>query len=228
MPLFAMNSIEHDDAVADLKKYFEIRENGRPRYSGSQFESFAGGGDLREPNKITAEDLIAVSMLSVHVPGQAALGILGTYAEQLGEQLAQIPVGLRFEELTEGEFQKFLADGSPADKLWEILRQPGNRWGIGQTTASKILARKRPHLIPIFDSVIAKRVKIPGSGTQWTRWWDAFHQDPAEDVKLVEKLKSIREDAGQTHLSLLRVLDIVLWTSGGRQGIVPDATLDEA
>ncbi|WP_404289856.1 DUF6308 family protein [Glutamicibacter arilaitensis] len=228
MPLLAMQSIKHEDAVLDLKNYFEIKANGRPLYTGSRFETIAGGGDQNEPNRITAEDLIAVSMLSVYVPGQAALGILGSYSEQLGKQLTRIPIDLRFEELTEGEFQKFLAEDSPADKLWNILRQHGDRWGVGQTTASKILARKRPHLIPIFDSVIAERVKIPGSGTQWTRWWSAFHEDPVQGGELVEKLKSIREAAGQPHLSLLRVLDIVLWKSGRRLGIVPDATLDDA
>jgi Family of unknown function (DUF6308) len=47
-------------------------------------ETFAGGGDAPEvANFFTATDLVAVSLLSVDVPGTAALRILGTNAEDL-------------------------------------------------------------------------------------------------------------------------------------------------
>ena len=204
-----MEKINEDIAVGHVRKYFEVRASGRPRYTGSRFETFAGGGDSVDPNRITSADLIAVSMLSVHVPGEASLGITGELAGEIEELLAQVPTELRLENLTKNEFTTYLDEGSPADRIWALLRQRENKWGVGQTTTSKILARKRPHLVPIYDSAVAKQVGLRDSSGQWRRWWEAFQSD--EGRKLVKKLQAIREASGQPHLSLLRVLDIVLW-----------------
>ncbi|MGO2619510.1 MAG: DUF6308 family protein [Glutamicibacter ardleyensis] len=227
MPLNFMASIGEATAVDSIHKYFKVRDNGRPFYTGSRFETFVGAGDTHEPDKITAEDLLAVSLLSVHVPGQAALGILGSCAKELEEQLKLIPVDLRFEELTDVEFRQYLDKDSPAEKLWKILRQEGDRWGVGQTTTSKILARKRPHLIPIYDSVIAGKTGMTGSGTQWSKWQDAFHGPHGRGAELVAKLTRIRNLAGQPHLSLLRVLDIVLWMGSSSSENVLETVGDE-
>lgn len=212
MPNHAMKSITDETAAGHLKKYFEIMPNKRPRYSGSKFETFTGGGDVINPNQITAADLIAVSMLSVHVPGQAALGIMENLSGEIEELLKQVPVGLHLEDLSKHGFGRLLDIGSPADQLWQLLRQHADTWGIGQTTASKILARKRPHLIPIYDSIVKERVGLSGSGEQWVRWWEAFQGE--EGRKFAIRLESIRKASGQSHLSLLRVIDIVLWMDG--------------
>ncbi|NVM96173.1 DUF6308 family protein [Arthrobacter wenxiniae] len=207
-----MENVTNEIAVSHIKKYFEASANGRPTYTGSRFETFAGGGDVVEPNRITAADLIAVSTLSVHVPGQAALGIIEELDGEIERLLVQVPNDVRLEDLNEEEFKKFLDDGSPTDCIWQLLRQRRDVWGIGPTTTSKILARKRPHLVPIYDSVIANQVGMRDSGRQWRRWWHAFQGD--EGRKLSQRLDTIRTGSGQTHLSLLRVLDIVLWMEG--------------
>lgn len=212
MPVNAMERITPEVAVRHIEKYFETAPNGRPQYSGSRFENFEGGGDVVEPNRITAADLIAVSMLSVHVPGQAALGILEELGDKIADLLAQVPVGLRLGELSAEEFSKFLDTGSPADKLWQLLRQRDDTWGVGQTTASKIIARKRPHLVPIYDSVVAEQTGLHGSGGQWRIWWKAFQGEAGQ--AFTERIEGIREAAGQPQLSLLRVIDIVLWMEG--------------
>ncbi len=73
------------------------------------------------------------------------------------------------------------------------------------------MARKRPHLIPIYDSVVKRVVGMPHSGDQWQRWVVALQ---ANDKALAQRLGEIRSESGQQHLSLLRVLDIVLWMHG--------------
>lgn len=227
MPLNFIASIDEATAVDSINKYFEVLANGRPRYAGSRFETFAGAGDTHEPDRITAEDLLAVSLLSVHVPGQATLGILGSSAMELEEQLKLIPVYLRFEEISDLEFGEYLGKDSPAEKLWKILRQEGDRWHVGQTTASKILARKRPHLIPIYDSVIAGKTGLTGSGSQWSKWHNAFHGPHGQGPELVAKLRRFRDLVGQPHLSLLRVLDIVLWMASPLSENVLESVGDE-
>lgn len=224
MPAIAINKIDPDTAAGHVKKYFEVRADGRPRYTGAHFETFAGGESL-DSNRITSADLIAVSMLSVNVPGQAALGITGDLAAEIEELLLQVPTDLRFEDLTEKEFTAHLDEGSPLDRLWTLLRQRGNSWGVGQTTTSKILARKRPQLVPIYDSVVANQVGISDSSNQWRHWWEAFQGDGGQ--VLTQRLEGIRDASGESHLSLLRVLDIVLWMQGREPEEVREADATE-
>lgn len=213
MPQQLRSKIDHATGVRDIKEYFRTLENGRPLFSGSRFETLGAENNI-DPNQIMATDLVAVSMLSVKMPAQASLGILETYAEGISELLSQIPSDLKFEDLTRESFDKYLSEGSPADKLWALLRQHGDLWNVGPTTASKIMARKRPELIPIYDSVVKEACGIRSSAEQWEIWFAAFHDGSAEAAEFVDKLRSIKAEAGQPHLSLLRVLDIALWRQG--------------
>ncbi|MEG2578019.1 MAG: hypothetical protein RSA54_09850, partial [Glutamicibacter sp.] len=58
---------------------------------------------------------------------------------------------------------------------------------------------------------------IEGSGEQWIVWYSAFHDGSSEAAEFVDKLRAIRAEAGQPHLSLLRILDIALWKQGKRE-----------
>src|SRR5699024_10431972 len=99
-----------------------------------------------------------------------------------------------------------LAPGSPADLLWSRLRELHR---FGPTTTSKLMARKRPRLIPVYDSVIRRAFQMNGSGAQWTFWHESL---TAHDRSLHEYLLSLRAEAGLADdISALRVLDIVVW-----------------
>jgi len=225
MPLTAMNEIQDDTAVAYIQEYFETRPDGRPRFTGSRFETIAGGGDTVEPHRITPADLMAVSTLSVHVPAQAAIGIGEDLADEIQGFLSQIPVDAKLETVTEEEFAALLGEDSPALSLWRLLRQRSNPCGVGATTTSKLLARKRPHLIPIYDSVVRRRTGMSNDASQWTRWFDAFQGN--EGRAFADRLRRIRDRAGTPHLSLLRVLDIVLWMDGRGDAKVSETVGDE-
>ena len=97
--------------------------------------------------------------------------------------------------------------------------------GVGETTASKIMARKRPRLIPIYDSVVRKAVHLRHSGEHWQTWRGAL--TGPEGVDLVASLRRVRAATGQHHLSLLRVLDIVLWQDNRGPGDVAETVADE-
>jgi hypothetical protein len=226
MPLAAMQEIEDDSAVAYIQKYFEDQPDGRPWFTGSRFETVTGGGGACDVNRITCGDLIAVSMLSVHVPAQAVIGIGEDLAEEIEGLLSQIPSEAKLEEIGAEEFKAWLDVGSPADRLWTLMRQRQNPWKVGPTTVSKILARKRPHLIPIYDSVVAAKTGLPDSRPQWRRWFDAFQGEEGRDF--ADRLRRIREHAGTPHLSLIRVLDIVLWMDGRGYAKVSETVGDEA
>lgn len=205
---------DHVGAAADLvTKYFGLTADGLPVYTGSHFNSWAGGGDSAEvANEVTADDLVAVSLLSVKVPGQAAFGILKTHAEDISKLLFDIPENIDLADLEADRVEEVLGDNSPADKLWRLLRaSESSRWGIGPTTASKITARKRPRLIPIYDSIVRPLMRLKDSRGHWA----ACHAALTDGSDLPGRLQEIRAGSGISEpISDLRTMDIVLWMYG--------------
>ncbi len=146
-----------EQAVDLVDLYFNSAE-----YTGGQFERFAGGGDRPEiADRFTADDIVAVSLLSVRIPGRAALQVLASQARDLNALLSDIPVELDLWEAPE----QVVAPGSPADRLW---RQLDGFPGVSWVTAGKLLARKRPRLIPVYDRVV-KTALGRKDGDEWWR-----------------------------------------------------------
>ena len=93
-------------------------------------------------------DFVAVSMLSVNVPPEAAIRLLESDAAGIGMLLKQIPVGCDIVDVDPG----VLSSESAAGRLWDLLRS--GKDGLGWTTTSKLMAAKRPRQIPIWDSFV--------------------------------------------------------------------------
>ncbi|KIA73920.1 hypothetical protein ANMWB30_11680 [Arthrobacter sp. MWB30] len=207
-----------DDAAALVKKYYTKLYNlGLPQ-SGSHFDDWAGGGDSPDvANSLTADDVVAVSFLSVQVPAQAAIGLLETSAGKVQGLLEQIPTDLDLASVSSEEYEALLGPNSPANDLWCLLRgSESYRWGIGPTTASKIMARKRPRLIPIFDSVVGPLMGHPKPKGQWKTW----HSVLSDGSGLPARLRAIKEKSGiEQDISVLRTMDVVLWMHGKELGM---------
>ncbi|WP_211979098.1 DUF6308 family protein [Brevibacterium sp. W7.2] len=203
--LDAVHGITETDAADLLREYY-----AKGAYTGAHFESI--GAEPGKENVITAADLYSVSTLSVNVPAKAGIAILGQDAATFTGLLDQIPnVGIG--SLSEADFERHLGTESKALELWDLLRRnlPGQRrWGIGPTTTSKIMARKRPALIPIEDSVVNRVIGL-GRGDSWRLWWEAFN---AESDYLEERATVLRTEIGRPDLSTLRVFDVMLWMWG--------------
>jgi hypothetical protein len=81
-----------DFAACLVKRYLAKDPAGRAIYSGAYFERIGGGGDREDiANQFTAEDLLAVTMLSVRIEGYHALEILHYQADKLNDLLSQVP-----------------------------------------------------------------------------------------------------------------------------------------
>jgi hypothetical protein len=192
-------------AVDDLVAYFEPgRAPGTPpRYSGSRFEFLAGGGDRAETaNRITFDDLVAVSLLSVDVPGDVALALLeGDLGPDVSRHLERIPVDVGIEEPAAAEH---FATSSSARVAWDLLEEPH---GMGWVLTNKLLARKRPRLLPVYDNVVQCAYGRP---VGFWNWLLAMFTDT--DARLAERLVAVRKAAGvSAEVSVLRVLDVVIW-----------------
>jgi hypothetical protein len=86
---------------------------------------------------------------------------------------------------------------------------------MGGTTVSKLMAAKRPHLVPIYDSVVSNALDLSLSDS-WSMWQHFMRQDWSA---LCAKIRETADEVGGDHLSDLRVIDIVVWmteTSGKR------------
>jgi len=212
-------SSEHvDEAAALVTEYYtKLYRNDAPQ-TGSRFDNWAGGGDCGEAADIvTADDVLAVSFLSVQVPAAAAIGLLETYRAKVTSLLEEIPTDLDLAVVASDDYEDLLGAQSPATKLWHLLRGTDTyRWGIGPTTASKIMARKRPRLIPIYDSVVGPLMNLNDHGTQWRTWHTAL----TDGSGLPERLRAIRETSGiDAQISDLRTMDVVLWMHGKKLGL---------
>lgn len=186
---------------------------------GRRFEHL--GTPDANPNVINATDLVAISFLSVNVPPRAAWNILTTRAAALTEALTRIPTELAIEDpgCTAEMYQPEFA----LQELWNLLRRDdeGNLWKMGATTVSKVMARKRPALVPIQDSVVMRELGA-ADATYWDQWWQAMHLHIDGRPIVAGFARQLRENVPEAaHLSLLRTLDIVIWMHGMNGGIDP-------
>ena len=190
-------------ARATLQTYFTPEPDGT--FSGAHFERIGGGGDRPQTaHTITADDLVALTTLSVDVPGATAVRILGSRSNEIGDLLGKIPTTLDLVDAQPSD----IGPDSPVWQLYELLR---SMRGLGRTKVSKLLARKRPRLIPIYDSVIGRELSIR-RGAHWEPLAAALN---ADSQRLHKQLIAIRDDAGiGDDISPLRTLDVLVWMTG--------------
>lgn len=202
-----MKCLDHLDAYVDgaeepLKHYFAV-DGDKPRFTGSQFDRLFAGDDWQTPpNAFGCCDLVAVKALDVEVPAHASLQLLGNYGatrSRLVELLDSINLCATLEK-PDGR-SLLLDDTSEIWQAWRLLRAFE---GVGDATAAKLLARKRPHLVPISDSVVRG---VAGRGTSWWKCVARYF----ESEERVDRLRAARDAAGQPELPLARVLDIAVW-----------------
>ena len=227
LPAILTDKDQTENAASLLHAYFnEPTVTGLPR-TGSHFETWAGGGDRPDAaDTLTADDIVAVSFLGMRIKGEAAYGLLETHKKPIRKLLSDIPKDVDLASLTADEAQDLMmSENSAAQRLWNIFRNKEAKWHVGPTKASKLLARKRPRLIPIYDSVIDRVTELGGSSrTQWTEWHGVLTQSD-----LPEHLEEIRRQSGiAEQISQLRVMDVVLWMYGMAQGLGPIVDEDEA
>lgn len=190
-----------DESVRDLRSYFHSRR-GNGFYSGSQFERFDGGGDApRVRDHITSSDVLALTFLSISrgLPG-VAMDVMDTQGKRITELLTAIPVDVPLHDADWSHYER----DSAAHQLWNLLRRCGGTNRL--VTANKLLARKRPHLLPVYDREVRRLLGSPD--VFWACLWTWFATDDGRRDGMAE----IRSEVGGIEdISLLRCLDVLLW-----------------
>jgi len=163
-----------------------------------------------DPQRIAAADIVACSMLDAAIPAPAAAWILSAEGQWLTtEILADIP---SHDDLWSCGASSILR----AADLFQLLRAPTSQLpaspdtsALGQATATRLLAAKRPRLVPIDDRQIRQTLRYPKDALWFRRWRDIM------DDELIGLARTARHLAGAdrptaVNLSELRVLDIVV------------------
>jgi hypothetical protein len=192
-------------AGAVVSEYFSRRlaSGSGPYYLGSLFERFAGGGDNEVTrDEITTNDLLAVSMLGVVVPPRAALRMLDADGHRISKLLRLIPCGI---DLVEAGTQD-IGEDSPAWELWGLI---STYEGLDDAETSKILARKRPRLLPVQDPIVDEMLGHEGD------YWAALrHYLRLDNRAAAIWLRDVRRASGiGEDVSEIRVFDILVWMS---------------
>lgn len=192
-----------DTAVDYLSSYYSVLDDGQPRYTGSRFESMAALNP--DPDTLGPADFIAVSMLSVNVPAEAALRLLDRDSQIISRLLGQIPVD---QDIVDAD-PASLGGDSPAGHLWAVLRKA--RDGLGPTRTSKLLAAKRPRLLPIWDTFVKEATGLDSSD-YWAKFQYALSDDNRSLWHWLQGLRPLAQTVPAT-VSELRILDVLLWMS---------------
>lgn len=199
------------EALVDalVRDYFStVTQEGLKRFTGAHFETLGGEWHaLATRNVITAGDLAAVSCLSVKVPGAAAIRVLQGQAKDISELLtAMPPVDATLWDVPESVV---VDPEAPASQLWHLLRR--GRDGLGPTTTSKIMARKRANLIPVFDTVVQEVLGLPSSANHWATMRRFLQTETDGRVLHTRLAESARRAGVDPTVTPLRVFDVAVW-----------------
>jgi hypothetical protein len=174
-------------------------------HTGSQFDGWDSTGTREaDANRFTADDTVAVTYLSVQVRPLAAMQLLRDRAERFTELLTEVGAD---RDLVDD-------DSSLRDDWvgWTLMRELEALPDIGPVTASKLFARKRPKLRPIYDDVVAA---VTGSRALWKPLYEALQTDA-----LHERLLRLRDQAGLgENISAIRIFDVIAWREGKDKGL---------
>lgn len=191
-------------AITVLHAYYARTTNPKDGYTGGQWDTFDPSRNREHsPNVFTPDDLVACSLLGTPIGGSACLQLLDP-AAPFGALLTRIGPDQDFTSL-------HTLTGEPFGSVRDLYRALQDLPGVGGTRATKLLARKRPRLVPIVDSVIKEH--IFGSGpSHWTPLHSAL---TADHHALWKRLLTLHQRAGLAEaVSGLRVFDVLAWMDG--------------
>lgn len=209
--LEALTSEETPHKVAE---FYDADTN----YAGATFACL----EPRDPNRVTATDLIATTTLAVEIPARAVRRILED--AETSDRLSQLLVALPEYGLVDTNAIDFGRMCNFYDAVKESLAKAGVQVSNPWVTASKLAARKRPDLFPVRDSVVCGYLGIDKLNDR-AKDWVVFRELIRND-QVVEQLNrfslKVRDSAEGKRTQLehepLRILDAALWRYSGGGG----------
>jgi hypothetical protein len=197
--------LDAEDAPAHLRHYLTPGA-----FAGAYFDTLGGRGDAKKvANRFTMEDLVATSTLGRPVRGWAVIELLETRRKRWSALLGDLPRKRALHKASDDELEA----------LARLEAELATVSGIGPVTSSRLLARKRPTLVSVAEPAVVEALTGHRRG-EFTRPL----RDAMREEGVVPRLKEIRDAGDADHLSLVRILDIVVWmrSGGARASRLPD------
>ncbi|MFB7596748.1 DUF6308 family protein [Streptomyces sp. NPDC056160] len=210
-----------DQARQWIWQYFDAEANraaaaaakGRP-YAFPIYDRMDTGSG---PNELNDGDLLAPVLLNVAPKLHAVLNLQAVRPD-LEAVLAAIPGKLTLQDAVASDMH-----AEPLRRIGGLLDGPAPLRGVGGTILMKIMHRKRPLFLPLYDTQVY--ACYCGPGAQYPikksphRTWAEFFRLLAEAVardldEQPETWKTLMRCAPDD-MSVLRVLDVVAWNLGG-------------
>ncbi|TQM54597.1 hypothetical protein FBY41_4635 [Humibacillus xanthopallidus] len=192
-----------------LRRYYDTAGD----YAGASFATIG----TNDASVIAADDLFAVTLLSVSIPAGAArlLTEPGGSSDTVNEALRALPT----------ESLRDVEDGGLRDmetfyrRVKAALAKAGVENSNPWVTASKLCARKRPDLLPVRDNVVCALLGLLPKGNYQVDWQVFRHL--MRDQEVLDAIEAAAEtamqDADGTLVVIdrepLRILDAALWCS---------------
>ena len=221
----AYDAVRVAQALANCKQYlFTIGSNG---FSGRAFCV----GFTKTPNVISVADLESLKTLSVarniNAPHQAEAFARRPRVATLLSLIADTPIrdmpDYVHHSAQHAKDDEGCCTWGPVDRLWYEVAHV-NQFGH-YVVRSKLLARKRPALIPIYDDYVGRALGI-GTMTRldYSLW--GTMQAVVQSERVWSKLTAIHDALSTSHsenpnlegVTPLRALDIILWMKYRNRG----------
>jgi hypothetical protein len=199
-------TLDRSHVLSEARDYLR---DGRT-YAYPAYDTFEGGAG---PYDLSDGDLLAYALLNVP-PRLPAYYSLRAARPQLLEWLRRTDEKANLLDANESDLQAL-------GKLFAILDGPGIP-GVRGTILAKVMHRKRPHLVPLYDQYV-HRVYVghpgaplqPDHGRSWAAFIPLLAQQIRDDLRtgldFFEQIAGLGEVGPVTPL---RALDIVTWQAG--------------
>jgi len=201
------------DLVAD--KHISRAHAGLERYLTSYEGRLFDHPYSRDRNSFTQEDIDRLVHLSVRCSPRFRNWLLRPEGRSSTRPLLRaIPADADIGEVTPEAFDRMLGPASPSWELWTVLYDGLTKYQVNRragtaVTAGKLLHGKRSGLIPIYDSRVHRALGVTNRNI-WEASWYVMRDEEVRQGLLGLQASVFPEAIG---LSLLRVLDIVVWMS---------------
>jgi hypothetical protein len=202
--------------MADLVSLYFEPERG---FAGSMFDQLLPS----EAHAITAGDLLAVSLLDVRFSPLAVRHLLKEIPPVDQLDAAGPPFAVLLDpERVPTDVPLWDANDHDLDAVADVFGHLDGLYGVGPVKASKLLARKRPLLVPIVDRVITSQLSVPSSRHGWALLRDALNSEIRRCQ--IDRLRPA--DLDSQVISTLRLLDVAAWMRGSRSRSAKKARKD--
>jgi hypothetical protein len=208
----ALGTREVFDAESLLEEYVGPRRRGL-RYAYPYYDGLVTNGDA---HRLCTGDLLAPALLGTHVDLDR-MATLTALMPLLQRQLDQLPPDVTLQGAGPD-----VCDAVAA--LYDPLDDPSvEDRDVKGSLIGKVLHRKRPGLIPLFDSRVRDFYRSEGAVTpvpkgqrSWREYMEllvpAIQRDLRDNADEFARLREVVPADGPP-LSALRILDIIVWMS---------------